>query len=48
MRYNILIIDDDKDLCALLKKCLEHEGINSEISYNGVEGLINIAKINII
>lgn len=44
MRYNILIIDDDKDLCALLKKCLEHEGINSEISYNGVEGLINIAK----
>lgn len=44
IRYNILIIDDDKELCALLKKCLEHEGLNSDISSNGMEGLLNIGK----
>ena len=44
MRYNILIVDDDKDLCSLLKKLLEHEGLNADVCYNGIDALINITK----
>ena len=44
MRYNILIVDDDKDLCSLLKKLLEHEGLNADVCYNVIDALINITK----
>ncbi len=36
---NILIIDDDKELCALMKKCVEQENLSAVIAYGGVEGL---------
>jgi len=36
---NVLIIDDDKELCALMKKCVEQENLSAMIAYGGVEGL---------
>lgn len=35
----ILIIDDDKDLCALLKKSISAEGIAADCCHTGKEGL---------
>lgn len=35
----ILIIDDDIELCRLLKKCVEKENILSELAYTGASGL---------
>lgn len=39
MSTNILIIDDDTDLCRLLKKCMEMEGYEADVAHNGAEGL---------
>lgn len=36
---NILIIDDDKELCALMKKCVEQEDLSAVTAYNGIEGV---------
>lgn len=36
---NILVIDDDKELCALMKKCVEHEGLSAIAANGGMEGL---------
>ncbi len=36
---NVLIIDDDKELCALMKKCVKQENLSAVIAYGGVEGL---------
>lgn len=44
MEFNILIVDDDKELCELLKKCLKYEDLDSDISYDGMDGILNIAK----
>lgn len=35
----VLIIDDDKELCALMKKCIEQENMSALIAYGGAEGL---------
>ena len=35
----ILIIDDDKELCALMKKCIEQENLSAVTAYSGIEGL---------
>ena len=35
----VLIIDDDKELCALMKKCIEQEKISAVTVYNGIEGV---------
>lgn len=35
----VLIVDDDKELCALMKKCVEQEGLSALISYNGTSGV---------
>lgn len=35
----ILIIDDDKELCALIKKCVEQENLSTIVTYSGIEGL---------
>ena len=37
--HSILIIDDDKDLCALMKKCMEQENLYVMIAHNGIDGL---------
>ena len=39
MKQKILIIDDDIELCELLKKYLETEGYFVTTRYNGIEGL---------
>ena len=35
----VLIIDDDKELCALKKKCIEQEKLSAVTVYNGIEGV---------
>lgn len=39
MKSHILIIDDDKELCALMKKCVEQEGFSATAAHGGYEGL---------
>lgn len=36
---NVLIIDDDKELCSLIKKCVEQENLSAIVTYSGIEGL---------
>ena len=36
---HILIIYDDKELCTLMKKCVEKEGWFAMVAHNGLEGL---------
>ena len=36
---SVLIIDDDRELCALMKKCVEQENLSALIAYDGFEGL---------
>lgn len=35
----VLMIDDDKDLCSLIKKCLDNEEISTLVEFSGSEGL---------
>ena len=35
----VLIIDDDKELCTLMKKCVEQENLTAIIANGGIEGL---------
>ena len=35
----ILIIDDDKELCTLIKKCVEQENLSALVAHGGIEGL---------
>lgn len=35
----VLIIDDDKELCKLMKKCVEQENLTAVIANGGIEGL---------
>ncbi len=35
----ILIIDDDKELCMLMKKCIEKEHFSAAVAYTGTDGL---------
>lgn len=39
MKNRVLIIDDDKELCILMEKCLEQENLSAIIAHGGVEGL---------
>lgn len=36
---HILIIDDDKELCSLMQKCVEKEELSAIIAHTGSEGL---------
>lgn len=36
---SVLLIDDDKELCALMKKCVEQENLSVITAHNGAEGL---------
>ena len=44
--YNILVIDDDKELCALIKQSVVKEKINADYSYSGTDGLALLEKNN--
>lgn len=35
----VLIIDDDKELCILMKKCVEKENLAAVVANGGIEGL---------
>ena len=35
----VLIIDDDKELCTLMKKCVEQEKLTAVVAGGGIEGL---------
>ncbi len=35
----VLIIDDDRELCALMKKCIEQENLSALTAHGGIEGL---------
>ena len=35
----VLIIDDDKELCTLMKKCVEQENLPAVVAGGGIEGL---------
>lgn len=39
MKNEILVIDDDIELCSLLKKCLSSEGFSSNIANTGANGM---------
>ncbi|WP_371025408.1 response regulator transcription factor (plasmid) [Paraclostridium ghonii] len=36
---SVLIIDDDKELCTLMKKCVEQENLSAIIAHGGIEGI---------
>ena len=40
----ILLIDDDKDLCALIQKNMLQEDISSDCCYSGKDGLIKLKE----
>jgi len=44
MQNNILIIDDDIELCQLLKKCVEKESITADLAHTGTGGLDRAAQ----
>lgn len=46
MTNRVLIIDDDIELCALIKKCVIQEKLEADIAYTGRDGLAKIAEQN--
>ncbi|MCC5465674.1 response regulator transcription factor [Pelosinus baikalensis] len=46
MPNRILIIDDDRELCTLLKKCVSKETIDADICHSGIEGLDALSNSN--
>lgn len=44
MDYNILVIDDDKELCALVKKSVAKENIYADHCHTGIDGLALLEK----
>ena len=42
---SVLIIDDDKELCTLMKKCVEQENLSAVMAHDGLElSLIHISE----
>lgn len=46
MPNKVLIIDDDIELCALMKKCVTQEELEADVAYTGRDGLAKIAEEN--
>ncbi|WP_312943069.1 response regulator transcription factor [Oscillibacter sp.] len=44
MKNRVLIIDDDTELCALMKKCVTQEELEADIAHTGRAGLEEIAE----
>lgn len=44
MSYKILVIDDDKELCALIKQSVAVENIDADHCYSGTDGLSLLGK----
>lgn len=45
MRKDIIIIDDDRDLCTLLQESLLQENICADISCNGFDGIKSVKDV---
>jgi len=39
LEYSILVVDDEKELCARIKRELDKEGYRAAVAYDGMEGL---------
>ena len=46
MPNRVLIIDDDIELCALIKKCVTQEKLEADVAYTGKAGLVKIIEQN--
>ncbi len=46
MQNNILIIDDDIELCQLLKKCVETENVIADFVHTGTDGFNRLVQNN--
>ncbi len=46
MQNRVLIIDDDMELCSLIKKCIMQEELEADIAYTGRVGLSKIMEQN--
>jgi len=46
MTHKILVIDDDKDLCTLIKKYGEQNGYTVQLAYTGSQGLLRAQADN--
>lgn len=42
--YRILIIDDDRELCALIRQSVLQEQIEADLSYSGKSGLLKLKE----
>ncbi len=42
----VLIIDDDKELCTLMKRCVEQEKLTAVVANGGIEGLRLVEENN--
>lgn len=42
----VLIVDDDKELCILMKKCVEQENLTAVVTNSGIEGLRLVEENN--
>lgn len=40
----VLMIDDDKELCSLIKKCLDNEGMSTLVAFSGSMGLKDLEE----
>lgn len=40
----VLMIDDDKELCSLIKKCLDNEGMSTLVAFSGSMGLKDLKE----
>ena len=43
MEHSILVVDDDNELCRLIKKCAEKENVSADLAHTGIDGL-NMVK----
>ncbi len=39
LEYSVLVVDDEKELCARIKRELDKEGYRTAVAYDGTEGL---------
>ncbi|MDH6672269.1 DNA-binding response OmpR family regulator [Paenibacillus sp. LBL] len=46
MTNRILIIDDDVELCSLVKKCVSQVNLETDMAYNGQTGLLQVMNEN--
>ncbi|CAI6035891.1 Transcriptional regulatory protein SrrA [Paenibacillus sp. JJ-100] len=46
MSNRILIIDDDVELCSLVKKCVSQVNLETDIAYTGQTGLLQVMNKN--